>query len=182
MFLGTLIAKGLSSPSSAPRTATSDHQWSCQCICVCISRTYSTHMHWYMLYVCTYTYARRYAQDITQFVCHMHGTYVICTCMYLYVWRCICMYHRIIAAVSSAYVPVCLEYLSDIHANTYTYIHIHYCICGYVPVSCLYHVVFVCMIIYVHVYACMWMYVYVCVFWYLDSKKDCTLKCCTLSA
>ena len=31
------------------------------------------------------------------------------------------MYHRIIGAVSSAYVPVCLEYPSDIHAHTFTY-------------------------------------------------------------
>jgi hypothetical protein len=63
-----------------------------------------------------------------------------------------------------------------IHADTYTYIHIQYCICVYVPVSCIYHVVCVCMILYVHVYACMWMYVYVCVFWHLHSKKDCTLQ------
>ena len=31
------------------------------------------------------------------------------------------MYHRIMGAVSSAYVPVCLEYTADIHAHTFTY-------------------------------------------------------------
>ena len=31
------------------------------------------------------------------------------------------MYHRIIGDVSSAYVPVCLEYTADIHAHTFTY-------------------------------------------------------------
>ena len=31
------------------------------------------------------------------------------------------MYHRVIGDVSSAYVPVCLEYTADIHAHTFTY-------------------------------------------------------------
>ena len=60
----------------------------------------------------------------------MHNAYVICTSLYLYVSRCICMYLGIIGAVSNAYVPVCLVYSDDIHAHTFTYaflraMHIH---------------------------------------------------------
>ena len=77
-----------------------------------------------MVYVCpkhTYTCACRYAHDITQCKSHMHDAYVICTFLFLHVSSCICMYWGIIGAVSSAYVPVCLEYTADIHAHTFTY-------------------------------------------------------------
>jgi hypothetical protein len=62
--------------------------------------------------------------DTTECISHMHSAYVICTDLYHTVSECICIRlyvssaDRRLGTVCSAYVPVCLEYSSHIHADT----------------------------------------------------------------
>ena len=95
-------------------------------------------MNWYIRAVSvkhTYRYAHRYAQDTDKFISDMHSAYRIHTELYQPVSACICMYHKLIRAVSSAYVYVCRIHSTHIQADTHRYalmrgVHI----CMYLPV------------------------------------------------
>ena len=69
----------------------------------------------------TYRYAPWYAHDTVKFISDKHLIYLICTYLYRPVSACICMYHKIIGAVSCAYMHVCWIHSAHIHADTYGY-------------------------------------------------------------
>ncbi len=81
-------------------------------------------MNWYIHAVSvkhTYRYANRYTHDTDKFILDMHSAYCIYTYLYQPVSACICMYIKLIGAVSSAYVYICRIQLAHIHADTNRY-------------------------------------------------------------
>ena len=138
-------------------------------MCICIPQNAYVCMCLYCMYM--YVCSKSYIFDTYKYsrYIHMHTHTYDTYYTYQYIQYIQYIQIHIIHAIHSIHTDT-----YTYKADTYTYIHIQYCIYVYVPVSCMYHVAFVCMIIYVHVCECMWMYVYVCIFWHLHSNKDCT--------
>ena len=100
--------------------------------------TYIQHMHCFMWYVCkinTYTYNNGYAQHTSMCISHMHSAYLICTCIYLHVCACICMYwvfYELYPVHMSMYVLTrqCSYSMiqSDMHITRSAYLHVFECI------------------------------------------------------